>query len=63
MKGSMISLRERLKMHGLTLKEVAIASGESQSTVSRVLNETLQNKIQIVSEKLITDRKAQLTNA
>jgi len=50
-------------MHGLTLKEVAIASGESQSTVSRVLNETLQNKIQIVSEKLITDRKAQLTNA
>lgn len=59
----MNSLRERLKLHGLTLKEVALASGESQSTVSRVLNETLQSKIQIVSERLIIDRKAKLNNA
>ena len=50
-------------MHGLTLKDVANASGESESTISRVLNQTLQSKIEFISEKLIQDRKQELVNA
>lgn len=59
----MSNIRERLKMHGLTLKDVANASGESESTISRVLNQTLQSKIEFISEKLIQDRKQELVNA
>tara|TARA_R110002020_G_scaffold135028_1_gene301624 strand:- start:144 stop:326 length:183 start_codon:yes stop_codon:yes gene_type:complete len=59
----MSNIRERLKRHGLTLKDVANASGESESTISRVLNQALQSKIEFISEKLIQDRKNELVNA
>ena len=59
----MSNIRERLKRHGLTLKDVAKASGESESTISRVLNQALQSKIEFISEKLIQDRKNELVNA
>ena len=59
----MANLREKLKKHGLTLKDVAKASGESESTISRVLNQTLQSKIEFISEKLIEDRKQEIANS
>ena len=59
----MANLREKLKRHGLTLKDVAKASGESESTISRVLNQTLQSKIEFISEKLIEDRKQEIANS
>ena len=54
----MDDLRRELKEIGVTLKQVAEACGESQSTVSRILNKKLREKIESVATRL-RDSKAQ----
>ena len=54
----MEDLRRELKEIGVTLKQVAEACGESQSTVSRILNKKLREKIESTATRL-RDSKAQ----
>ena len=54
----MDDLRRELKEIGVTLKQVAEAGGESQSTVSRILNKKLREKIESTATRL-RDSKAQ----
>ena len=53
----MDDLKKELKEIGVTLKQVANACGESQSTVSRILNNNLRVKIESVARSL-RDSKA-----
>ena len=53
----MDDLRRELREIGVTLKQVADACGESQSTVSRILNQNLRNKIESAARHL-RDSKA-----
>ena len=48
----MEDLRRELKEIGVTLKQVAEACGESQSTVSRILNKKLREKIESTATRL-----------
>ena len=52
----MSTLRHRLKRAGVTLKEVAEETGESQSTICHVLNESLNGKVRGSAEKLLRER-------
>ena len=54
----MDDLRKELKEIGVTLRQVADACGESQSTVSRILNLNLRQKIESAARSL-RDSKAQ----
>ena len=54
----MEDLRRELKEIGVTLKQVAEACGESQSTVSRIQNKKLREKIESTATRL-RDSKAQ----
>lgn len=53
----MDDLKKELREIGVTLKQVADACGESQSTVSRILNSNLRNKIESAARTL-RDSKA-----
>ena len=53
----MDDLRKELREIGVTLRQVADACGESQSTVSRILNQNLRNKIESAARHL-RDSKA-----
>ena len=48
----MDDLRKELREIGVTLRQVADACGESQSTVSRILNQNLRNKIESAARSL-----------
>ena len=64
MKGDMTPtavLRKRMKQGGITLKDIAEASGESEQTVCRILNEQLVNKIHQAGEKLVRQANEELT--
>ena len=52
----MSTLRHRLKRAGVTLREVAEETGESQSTICHVLNESLNGKVRGSAEKLLRER-------
>ena len=52
----MKTLRHRLKRAGVTLKEVAEATGESQSTICHVLYEAKNGRIRFSAEKLLKER-------
>ena len=54
----MDDLRKELREIGVTLRQVADACGESQSTVSRILNLNLRQKIESAARSL-RDSKAQ----
>ena len=54
----MEDLRRELKEIGVTLKQVAEACGESKSTVARILNKKLREKIESTATRL-RDSKAQ----
>tara|TARA_B100000686_G_scaffold328694_1_gene388932 strand:- start:393 stop:641 length:249 start_codon:yes stop_codon:yes gene_type:complete len=53
----MDDLKKELREIGVTLKQVADACGESQSTVSRILNSNLRQKIESAARSL-RDSKA-----
>ena len=53
----MDDLKKELREIGVTLKQVADAYGESQSTVSRILNSNLRQKIESAARSL-RDSKA-----
>jgi len=53
----MDDLKKELREIGVTLKQVADACGESQSTVSRILNHNLRQKIESAARTL-RDSKA-----
>ena len=54
----MDDLKKELREIGVTLRQVADACGESQSTVSRILNQNLRQKIESAARHL-RDSKAQ----
>ena len=55
----MDDLKERLKRSGIKLREIAEATGESQSTISRVLDLKLRSKIEAASKSLIIKRNVE----
>tara|TARA_R100000656_G_scaffold116840_1_gene90027 strand:+ start:203 stop:424 length:222 start_codon:yes stop_codon:yes gene_type:complete len=64
MKGDMTPtavLRKRMKQGGITLKNLAEATGKSEQTVCRVLNEDLVNKIMRTGDKLVRQANEDLT--
>ena len=52
----MDDLRQHLRRSGVKLREIAEASGESVSTISRVLDLKLRAKIEDVAKSLIVKR-------
>ena len=54
-------LRKRMKQGGITLKNLAEESGESEQTVCRVLNAHLVNKIMTAGDKLVRQANEELT--
>ena len=54
-------LRSRMKRGGITLKKVAEATGESEQTVCRILNEELNSKIHNAGNQLVRDANDALT--
>ena len=54
-------LRSRMKRGGITLKKVAEATGESEQTVCRILNEDLISKIHNAGNQLVRDANEALT--
>jgi transcriptional regulator with XRE-family HTH domain len=54
-------LRKRMKLTGITLKDVAYRCGESEQTVCRVLNQKLIDKIHDTASKLVREANAELT--
>ena len=49
----MDDLKKELREIGVTLKQVADACNESQSTVSRILNNALRNKVETAAHTLM----------
>lgn len=56
----MDDLRERLKRSGIKLREIAEATGESPSTISRVLDLKLRYKIEAGAKSLIIQRNTEV---
>jgi len=52
----MDDLRQHLRRSGVKLREIAEASGESVSTISRVLDLKLRSKIEDAAKNLIITR-------
>jgi hypothetical protein len=50
-----------MKRGGITLKKVAEATGESEQTVCRILNEDLISKIHNAGNQLVRDANEALT--
>ena len=60
--GSVDNLRIKLKRFGITLREIADATDQSESTVCRMLNESLRTKIVSAAETLIEKRKEEINS-
>ena len=56
----MDDLREELKRSGVKLREIAEVTGESQSTISRVLDLKLRSKIEAGAKSLIIQRNVEV---
>ena len=52
----MDDLRQQIRKSGVKLREIAEISGESQSTISRVLDLKLRTKIEDAAKSLIITR-------
>ena len=52
----MDDLRQQIRKSGVRLREIAEISGESQSTISRVLDLKLRTKIEDAAKSLIITR-------
>jgi len=52
----MDDLRQQIRKYGVKLREIAEISGESQSTISRVLDLKLRAKIEDAAKTLIITR-------
>jgi len=58
----MDDLRQNLRRSGVKLREIADASGESVSTISRVLDLKLRSKIEDAAKNLIITRNYEVNN-
>lgn len=55
------SVRDLMKMGGVTLQDVATKTGEQTSTVCRALNDSLTMKIKSAAKILIAERQAAIS--
>jgi len=58
----MDNLKTKLKRLGITLREIADASEQSESTICLILNDTLRSRIILEAENLIEQRKEEIKN-